>query len=106
MSVRLGIGRGQENPRTHFLPDRRSDALTFPLREGVKSHDAYDSLVEGSGFEPSVPLSGRCVLKTIPTDPRLLPRERKPTGGTEGSNPARSSRESGTNLIFGDESHR
>src|SRR5882762_2555394 len=38
-----------------------------------------DSLLEGSGFEPSVPLSGRCVLKTVPTDPRLLPRERKPT---------------------------
>jgi len=24
------------------------DALTFPLREGVKWHDAYDSLVEGT----------------------------------------------------------
>jgi hypothetical protein len=39
---------------------------------------AADSLLEESGFEPWVPLSGRCVRKTVPTDPRLLPRERKP----------------------------
>ncbi len=67
---------------------------------------------EEDGFEPLVPREKEGVFGDDLIDRRPLlparPRESSDTlaRGTDGSNPASSSGESGANLIFGDESHR
>jgi hypothetical protein len=65
-----------------------------------------DSLLEGDGFEPSVPHKKQ-PFWLPPFGPAIRLPQRK-TGsfvpGADGSNPSPSSGESGANLIFGGES--
>src|ERR1700736_609129 len=92
----------------HPAPVARYAAEPRRRRDMPSIGQETDSLLEGDGFEPSVPHKKQPFL-AAPVRSRNSPSATK-TGsfvpGTDGSNPSPSSEESGANLIFGEPRRR
>jgi hypothetical protein len=86
------------------LEQKTLQPLDNPFGIKAASPRETDSPLKGTGFEPSVPRLQWSSVQLAARD-GTMPPSRSP-GGPEGSNLLPSSRESGANLIFGDESHR